>query len=77
MSEDIEEREFVRGFNQGYMLKEHRPDIDFAKYSKVDSVFYRGVIAGSKQFEVEQKRSQLKEAFSIDKSKGKERGKDR
>lgn len=73
----LEEQEFKKGFNQGYLIKQYRPDLKMDRYAAIDSVFYKGVIAGGKQYEMERKQDQIKERFGIGKERENKKDRDR
>ena len=59
------EQQYIKGFNQGYFLSKHQPELDLQRSVKGDTDFIKGFIAGGKEFEMEKaKLSKLKDGFS-------------
>lgn len=58
--EDKIEPEYVKGFNEGYTLTQHMPDLA-EKLAKIDSDFIRlvGFKAGREQYQAEQVKTRL------------------
>ncbi len=78
MKEDLEEREFKRGFNHGYLLSSERPEL---KLPKVDAEkmgpYYQGFDFGVKEQLLERKREQVRKDYGLDNEKSKDRGRSR
>lgn len=74
----IEEQQYIRGFNHGYMLTKHLPDL-VAKLVKnlrnTTSEYISGFFSGKEEWELEHSREQLTQLRQI-RGKGKEQGHD-
>ena len=58
-----EEMEYKRGFNQGYLIRKHRPDLDVFSQLKPGDVFSHGLLDGRNQYDQERQREQLRDKF--------------
>ncbi|QMW05394.1 hypothetical protein [Spirosoma foliorum] len=65
--EDKVDPDYLRGFNEGYMLTQHNPELA-ETLASIDSEFIRlaGFKAGREQFQTEQVQTQQKENFEPD-----------
>lgn len=81
--EEITDAEYQKGFNEGYLMAKHDPELakDLSKIEK-DNSRMQGLKHGIEQFEKEQTKDRLpgwmqRDRFSnLDKDKEKEKGKD-
>jgi len=82
--EMIQEQEklFVRGFNNGYLIAEHEPELaaQLVKVPNDHSDYFEGIVLGKQEFEMEKVRERLKgmsrtdtQSKGIDNEKGRER----
>lgn len=67
-----EEQEFEKGFNQGYLIRQHRPDIKLSGQVKGEGEYLKSLVAGGKQYEMEEKREKLRRDFLQTKSQNKD-----
>lgn len=70
----MEDKEYIKGFNQGYLFKQHKPLL-YETVSKglVEETPYRdGFRDGGKQYETERIQQQIKER--LNRNKNQERG---
>lgn len=61
----MDEQEYIKGFNNGYSLKEHKPLL-FETVSKgliEDTPYRTGFRDGGNQFEKERRQEQIKDRF--------------
>ncbi|MCW3120847.1 MAG: hypothetical protein JWQ38_339 [Flavipsychrobacter sp.] len=75
---NTEEQQYIQGFNHGYLLTKHLPDL-VAKLVKqikeTTSHYLSGFFSGKEEYELENTREQLGQLRDI-REKGKERGLD-
>lgn len=73
---DNHELQFIEGFNSGYLLAKHKPDIasKLTDLLNPENDFCGGLISGKNEYELEKTRAQEKELLDI-RNKSKERGK--
>lgn len=69
-----QEQKFINGFNNGYLLAKHDPElIKKLLLSKNDNnEYYKGIAEGKKQYDIEKVRERLKSISST--SKNQEKG---
>ena len=75
-----EEKKFIKGYNHGYTLAEHEPDLLNKIVKKLDSTndYVQGIVSGKEEFEMEKSRIQLDDLTRIrNKSKDLDRGLER
>ena len=67
--QDKVEPEYVKGFNEGYLISQHEPELA-EKLTSIDSDFIRlvGFKAGREQYQKEQVRERLPEWLKRDRS---------
>ena len=79
---EVQEKQFIKGFNDGYLVAEHEPELasQLSKHLNDHNEYFKGVVSGTKEFQMEKVREQLKgmsrnnpPAKDINKNKGKER----
>ena len=74
------EKKFTKGFNHGYTLAEHEPDILSKIVKNLDSTndYVQGIVSGKEEFELEKSRTHLDDLKRIrNKSKERDRGLER
>jgi hypothetical protein len=65
-----EEKQFISGFNNGYLLAKYLPEL-LAKIRKsvtANNEYFQGFVSGKKEYEFEQSRKQLDELKEIRKA---------
>ena len=62
-----EEKKFIKGFNQGYTLAEHEPDILSKIVQNINSTndYVQGIVSGKEEFELEKSRTHLDDLSRI------------
>jgi len=75
----MDEEKFAKGFNAGYMLRDHKPElmdtlIKGMQQEKDD--YLEGLLEGSKQRANELERERIKASMEKEKEQGKEKGRD-
>lgn len=76
---DTEEK-FIKGFNHGYTLAEHEPDLLSKIVKNLDSTndYVQGIISGKEEFELEKSRTHLDDLTQLrNKSQDREKGLER
>ncbi|MBK7358990.1 MAG: hypothetical protein IPI45_07220 [Saprospiraceae bacterium] len=60
---ELHEKQFITGFNSGYLLAKHEPKMltDMLKNIQPSNSFVSGMSWGQKEFELEQSKSQMNE----------------
>ncbi|MDP4103349.1 MAG: hypothetical protein Q8935_00230 [Bacillota bacterium] len=74
------EKKFIRGFNDGYTLAEHEPDIlnKIVKNLNSTNDYIQGIVSGKEEFEFEKSRTHLDDLTRIrNKPKDLDRGLER
>ena len=71
------EQQYVRGFNHGYILAQHEPELllKVTKQLTPQTVYVQGLFDGQKELELENNRNQLNELRKV-RDKLKDRGED-
>ena len=61
------EKKFIKGFNHGYILAEHEPDILSKIVKNLDSTnnYVQGIVSGKEEFELEKSRTHLDDLTRI------------
>lgn len=63
-----QEKQYIKGFNHGYLLMKHLPDL-VAKLLKsvkeTTSDYFSGFFSGKEEYEIENERDNLKELYNI------------
>lgn len=75
-----EEIKFIKGFNHGYTLAEHEPDIlnKIVKNLNSTNDYVQGIVSGKEEFELEKSRTHLDDLTRIrNKPKDLDRGLER
>ena len=73
-----QEQQYITGFNHGYLLTKHLPDLvaKLVKHVKAStSEYLSGFVSGKEEWEIEHNREQLSELKNI-RGRNKELGKD-
>jgi len=74
------EKKFIKGFNHGYILAKHEPDILSKIVKNLNSTndYIQGIVSGKEEFELEKSRTHLDDMNRIrNKSKDMDRGLER
>lgn len=71
----MDETRYIKGFNQGYLLKQHKPDLFKTVEDGLseNSPYKEGFRDGGKEFEKERTKQQIKERMSSGKTNNRER----
>jgi hypothetical protein len=75
--EDINEKLYTQGFNHGYLLAQHEPDLAhlLAKRENEHSDYFQGIIAGQQEYDMEKIRENIK-GVNLNQTPGKDIAKD-
>ncbi len=67
----MEDQQYIKGFNQGYLLKQHKTELYQTMTNGIvgDSPYKEGFLDGGKQFELERAQQQIKERMQKNRSK--------
>lgn len=71
---------YVQGFNSGYLIAKYRPELSAKLVKNVSSPnsFYEGLLSGSKEYALENTRTQLSDIARLrDQARGQEKDLDR
>lgn len=71
------EKKFINGFNHGYTLAKHEPDILSKIVKNLNSTndYVQGIVSGKEEFELEKSRTHLDDLTHIrNKSQDRDRG---
>lgn len=70
---ETQEQQFIKGFNNGYLLAKHEPElVEKLLISKNENnEYYKGISEGKKQHEIEKVRARLKSIPSTPKNQEK------
>ena len=74
------EKKFIKGFNHGYILAEHEPDILSKIVKNLNSTndYVQGIVSGKEEFELEKSRTHLDDLSRLrNKSQDLDRGLER
>ncbi len=79
---ETQEKQFIKGFNDGYLVAEHEPELakQLVKHPNDHNEYFKGVVSGKQEFDMEKVRERLKGVSrsnpptkDISKNKGREK----
>jgi len=80
--ENTQEQQYIKGFNHGYLLAQHEPDLaaKIVSHKNGHSEYFKGLASGKQEYDMEKTREKLKgvsrnETPAKDFTKDKKRGK--
>lgn len=56
------EQQYIKGFNHGYILAEHEPDLakQIVKSTKSENQYFKGLVSGKQEYDIEKIKGKLK-----------------
>jgi len=74
----MDEEKFTKGFNVGYKLRDHKPELidTILKGTQSQCDYLEGLLEGGRQRENELERERIKASIKKEKTQGKDRGRD-
>ena len=74
------DKQYIKGFNHGYILAEHDPQLakQIVKHPNVESEYFKGIVSGKQEYDLSRMKQRMKTVSKNQPSKSREikKGKD-